>query len=207
MVNYASEISGNIDAGLMKQLISGEPVEARHPYGRPFTLKRYAKMMFNGNNLPKTVDHSLGYFRRLIIIPFNLTIPLEERDSELATSIITSELAGVFNWLLKGLSRLVENKGFSACSASDNMVGQYRTESDSVAKFMHEKGYKTSPSKYLTLSDLYAVYKEFCLEDGYRAVGKSNFRKRLEGIKYLVSRKKQGMVVFAELPIPEEAHE
>ena len=38
LVNYASEINGKLIASLFKQLVSGEPVEARLPYGRPFTL-------------------------------------------------------------------------------------------------------------------------------------------------------------------------
>ena len=41
---YASEINGNLEASIFKQLVSGEPVEARLPYGQPFILKQYAKM-------------------------------------------------------------------------------------------------------------------------------------------------------------------
>src|SRR5690606_24227191 len=38
LVNYASEINGNLEASIFKQLVSGEPVEARLPYGQPFIL-------------------------------------------------------------------------------------------------------------------------------------------------------------------------
>src|SRR5690606_14764957 len=41
LVNYASEINGNLEASIFKQLVSGEPVEARLPYGQPFILKQY----------------------------------------------------------------------------------------------------------------------------------------------------------------------
>ena len=49
LVNYASEINGKLESSIFKQLVSGEPVEARLPYGEPFTLKQYAKLIFNCN--------------------------------------------------------------------------------------------------------------------------------------------------------------
>lgn len=33
LLNYASEINGKLEASMFKKLISGEPVEARLPYG------------------------------------------------------------------------------------------------------------------------------------------------------------------------------
>lgn len=36
LVNYASEINGNLEASIFKQLLSGEPVEVRLAYGQPF---------------------------------------------------------------------------------------------------------------------------------------------------------------------------
>ena len=80
LVNYASEINGNLEASIFKQLVSGEPVEARLPYGQPFILKQYAKLIFNCNELPKDVEHTPAYFRRFLIIPFDITIPTQEQD-------------------------------------------------------------------------------------------------------------------------------
>ncbi len=79
LVNYASEINGTLEASIFKQLVSGEPVEARLPYGQPFTLKQYAKLVFNCNELPKDVEHTNAYFRRFLIIPFDVTIPRKSR--------------------------------------------------------------------------------------------------------------------------------
>ena len=70
LVNYASEINGKLEASIFKQLVSGEPVEARLPYGQPFVLRDYAKMIFNINQLPKDVEHTNAFFRRF----FNNTI-------------------------------------------------------------------------------------------------------------------------------------
>lgn len=75
LVNYASEINGKLESSIFKQMVSGEPVESRLPYGQPFMLKEYAKFIFNCNELPKDVEHTTAYFRRFLIIPFDVTIP------------------------------------------------------------------------------------------------------------------------------------
>lgn len=87
LLNYASEINGSLETSIFKQLVSGEPVEARLPYGEPFILKQYAKLMFNCNELPRDVEHTHAYFRRFIIIPFDVTIPEERQDKNLHTRI------------------------------------------------------------------------------------------------------------------------
>lgn len=48
-----------------------------------------------------------------MILPFNVTIPEAERDPELAAKIINTELSGIFNWILKGLNRILKNKRFT----------------------------------------------------------------------------------------------
>jgi putative DNA primase/helicase len=198
LVNYASEISGHVDIGIFKQLAAGENVEARLPYEHPFILKQIPKMIFNVNELPRKVEQTHAYFRRFLIIPFEVTIPPERQDKELAKIIIASELAGVFNWVLQGLSRLLEQKDFSLCVASNKIVEAYKRETDTVAGFMHEKGYKPSTTKYVMRPALYAEYKAFCITDGYHAVSNSNFGKRLENAKYHLELKKDGWRIYAE---------
>ena len=199
LVNYASEISGQIDEGLFKQRASCEALEARHPYGRPFSITNYAKMIFNGNKLPITKEHTEAFYRRFNIIPFTQTIQPDKQDKELAHKIIATELPGVFNWILEGLSRLIKQKDFSPCAASEAMLTQYKLESDSVAMFMNEKGYKHTLDKSFMLSELYREYVTFCHEDGYRPVGKNGFSKRLIAAKFHVVRKNNGMIVYAAL--------
>ncbi|TLP75700.1 phage/plasmid primase, P4 family [Maribacter sp. ACAM166] len=188
LVNYASEINGKLEASIFKQLVSGEPVEARLPYGQPFILKQYAKLIFNCNELPKDVEHTTAYFRRFLIIPFDVTIPPEEQDKNLHTKIIENELSGVFNWVLDGLNRLLEQRRFSDCKAAQEAIEQYKTESNSVQMFLNENDYEKSPDEHELIKDLYAEYKAFCIEDGMTPFKKSNFIKQLQGLGFVVDR-------------------
>lgn len=196
LVNYASEISGKLESTKFKSLASGEPMEARLPYGQPMTIEDYAKLIFNTNELPKDVEFNNAFFRRFIIIPFEVTIPEEEQNKSLHKDIINEELPGVFNWVLDGLKRLLNQKGFSQSPSIDKALEEFRTESDTVKRFLIESGYNPDPENKTLLKDLYQEYKEFALDDGNRLLSKQSFRKRLEALKIHVKRESLGMQVF-----------
>jgi len=58
LLNYSSEIGKRFEVDKFKQLSSGEPVEARLPYGEPFQIRNYARMVFNANQLPKDIEQT-----------------------------------------------------------------------------------------------------------------------------------------------------
>ena len=199
LVNYASEINGKLETSLFKAMVSGEPVEACLKYGQPFSMTDYSKFIFNCNELPKDVEHTAAYFRRFLIIPFDVTITEQEKDSELAKKIVKSELSGVFNWVLEGLNRLLEQKEFSKCEAAKQALEQYQIESNSVQMFLNENEYKSSPTNYKLIKDLYPEYRNFCSEDGARPFQKKNFTKQLRGLGFIVDRVAQNqLAVFVE---------
>jgi putative DNA primase/helicase len=199
LVNYASEINGKLETSLFKAMVSGEPVEACLKYGQPFTMENYAKFIFNCNELPKDVEHTKAYFRRFLIVPFDVTIAEQEKDSELAKKIVEKELSGVFNWVLEGLNRLLQQKRFSDCEAAQQAVEQYKIESNSVQMFMNENDLKSSPNSYKLIKEIYTAYRYFCIEDGVTPFKKSNFIKQLRALGLIVDRVSQNqLAVFVE---------
>jgi putative DNA primase/helicase len=196
LVNYASEISGKLESAKFKSLASGEPMEARLPYIPPMIIENYAKLIFNTNELPKDVEFNNAFFRRFIIIPFEVTIPENEQNKTLHKEIISEELPGVFNWVLDGLQRLLSQKGFSQSPSVDRALEEFRTESDTVKRFLDEEGYKPHAENKILLKDLYQEYKEFALDDGNRLLSKQSFKKRLESLKIYVKRESLGMQVY-----------
>ncbi len=196
LVNYGSEINGKLESSLFKQLVSGEPVEARLPYGQPFILKEYAKLIFNSNELPKDVEHTNAYFRRFLIIPFDVTISPQEQDKQLHTKIIESELSGVFNWVLDGLNRLLAQGKFTECEAVKNAVEQYKAESNSVQMFLTDNNYNSDANDYQKIVDLYREYKEYCIEDGNKPFKKTNFIKQLRALNIVVDKINVGNVAY-----------
>lgn len=203
LVNYGSEIGGKLEADMLKKMASGEPIEARQPYGRPLLLHEYAKLIFNCNQLPKDVEQTDAYFRRFLILPFNVTIEEEKQDKSLANKIVDSELPGILNWVLEGLKRLLTQGKFTKCKISDDLLTRYKIESDTVQIFLEEYNINksTDSKEYKTLKTVYDAYRAFCSESGYRTISKLNFSKRLLSLKFLIEKRNIGKVVFLTTPL------
>jgi putative DNA primase/helicase len=204
LLNYGSEINATKTRDEFKNLVSTEPIQARLKYGNSFTMKNYAKLAFNCNELPKDFDHSNAYFRRLLIIPFRVTIPEQRQDKTLAGKIIDNELAGVFNWIIDGLKRLLKTEKFTESEIAKQTLENYKRESDSVACFIAENSYAPSSyevgaTNYILLKDLYPEYRSFCSDDGASALKKSNFRRRLEANGFELKEMNNGIRVYYKI--------
>lgn len=131
ILNTCSDVAPTSFSGdVFKRMASGEPISAKILYSDVITTANYPKMMFCLNELPKTTDHSKGYFRRFIIAPFKVQIPKKEVDPKLAGKIISGELPGIMNWVLKGRERLISQGGFSECGMFEKANEDYQNASN-----------------------------------------------------------------------------
>lgn len=201
LLNYASEINGKLQSNTFKLLVSGEPVEARLLYKNTTTISDYARFIFNCNELPKEIENTNAFFRRFIILPFRVTIPPNKQDKELSKRIIENELSGVFNWVLIGLTRLLENKDFTHSNIVQNEVLQYQLESDSVLMFLEDENYQQSVEHHKPLKDIYSEYRVYCINSGYRLCSLRTFSSRLRKNTFIINRKSYGNAVFIERKI------
>lgn len=196
LMNYSSEKGTDLNVETFKALISGEPLQAREPYGKSFTINNKVKFIMNCNELPKETESTEAYFRRYIIIPFDVKIPEAERDINLADNVIKNELPGVFNWLLKGLERLIKQLEFTRSQKVDAALAAFKKQSDNIALFIDEFNYKPSVTVKKSLIDLFSQYKQFCSDDGYKAFGKNRFSAILESKGFESTRLNDGSKGF-----------
>lgn len=187
IVNYGTDIClTKIDAGMFKTLASGEPIEARLPYEEPFIMSDYAKLIFNVNRLDNAnIEHTLGFYRRILIIPFEKTIADEDQDRSLHKKILSNK-EGVLNWIIEGAERVIRNENIFISVECQKFKAKFIKETDTAAMFLESRNYSNKGQAPIYLSSLYNDYKDFCLEDGHKfALGKNNFSKRLEALGYL----------------------
>lgn len=195
LINWASDVGDRLQSNTFKQLASGEPIEARLPYKEPFQLQNVCKFAFNTNTLPADVEHTDAFFERFLIIPFNVYIKPEKRDPQLANRIINNELPGVFNWVLDGLNRLLEQGTFSHCQASIDTLSEFRKDADSVASFVDEFNYKPDSENWIQAKPIYQNYREWAFGEGLKPLARKNFQKRLEALGYFTATKNVGKVI------------
>lgn len=161
-------------------------------------MREYGKLMFNCNELPKEVENTNAFFRRFLIIPFDQTIPEKEQDPELAAKIIRDELSGVFNWMLEGLRRLLQQRKFTRSAMIREQVEDFRRESDSVAMFLDEGGYKPDPQSCMLLKDLFYDYRSFCYENGYTPCSLRTVSRRLKTAGVHCQKRNIGVAVYVK---------
>ena len=127
ILNTCSDVAPNAFSGdLFKRIASQEPISAKILYKDVTTLTNYAKMIFCLNELPKTNDISNGFYRRFLIAPFNVQIPKNRINPNLAKEIISNELPGIMNWVLEGRKRLVRNGKFTDSPVINATLEEYK---------------------------------------------------------------------------------
>ncbi|MGP4107940.1 DNA primase family protein [Virgibacillus sp. L01] len=121
-----------------KAIVSGDPIRINIKYRTPIHYKPFTKLLFLVNNLPDSMDVTHGYFRKLMVIPFNRTFHLDERNVNLIEEL-SGELPGILNLAIEGLKRLRRNQyQFSSCETIEQFHQSYYTEQNPVAEFFEE---------------------------------------------------------------------
>ena len=194
LVNISSEMSAHatIADGYLKQIVSGDMIEAERKFERPFSFKPYARLIAATNALPRLLDHSDGFFRRAIIVRFNRQFLEHEQDKQREPRLM-AELAGILNWALAGRTALYKREGFLIPGSSIVEVSQYRVDSDPVQQFADEKLVVTpSGGNNKNGSLIYDDYRDWSGQNGYRPLANNAFSKRMEALGFKKGRNSRG---------------
>lgn len=177
---FADLPSKNIDDGGMFKALTGEDyITAERKNKDPFSFRPYARLLFSCNEIPRNYsDRSDGFYRRLIIIRFDKSVPPEKRDPNLRERV-TVERDGILLWALEGLRRLIANGyQFTETRRTRAEVTRYKVESNSALTFIDE--YCTIGEGWSVREELYTRYKDFCATNGYKAQSQTSFNKEIE---------------------------
>lgn len=180
MLNISHESGKDVNANVLKQLTSGERVLVKHLYVDPYETNDYGKFIAAFNNLPRA-EITFGYFRRLIILPYLVTIPADEIDRQLTVKL-RKELSGILNWVLSYLPGLMNRNAFVSSGSCEKALEQYRLQSDNVRLFVCEQCEKSETTTPGT--DLFEAYRKYCCESSLKNLGKKKFYERLETLGY-----------------------
>lgn len=122
----------------MKAIISGDTINISRKFKQAINYKPTVKLIFLLNTLPDTVDNTHGYYRKILIVPFNKVFKPEEMDKSLKEKV-TEELSGILNWSLEGAKRLINNDyKFTECEAIEKVTKAYKEEQNPIEGFFKE---------------------------------------------------------------------
>ena len=159
--------------GQIKDLTGGELINARAPYGKPFSFHPTHKLALFGNHKLKITGTDEGIWRRVFLVPFTITIPPEERKpmAQLLTAF-RKEMSGILLWALQGWREYSANEQIFVPDAVKKATAEYREESDALSGFISDCCNIGNPYWSYT-SELYQMYQQWCINNNEEAVYKS----------------------------------
>jgi P4 family phage/plasmid primase-like protien len=162
--------SKKINESMVKGLLGGEDIVARRPYERPYTFSPTHKIWMVGNHKPKIsgVDH--GIWRRIHLIPWEVTIPVAERKSRSEMwRTFQNEMPGILNRAIDGYNDYRMRGGLEPPAKVKAATEEYRMEEDSLQQFVSER-LVAAPDARVLVREVYTEYKNWCERNGEPSV-------------------------------------
>jgi len=175
----------------IKMITGGDKVTARFLYQEHFTYTPKFKLWFAVNTLPEIRGTDNGIWRRIKVIPFDVSFKGRE-DFELTDKLL-KELPGIMNWAIRGAHLWIKN-GLPEPHRVKSATNEYRSESDIVAVFLDEKVIK-NPAQSVKASKLYATFRDHCIRSGQHAMSVSMFGRQMRQLGY-DKRKSNGAMIY-----------
>lgn len=190
-----TEENQRLAESLIKQMTGGDKMTARFLFAEPFEFTPIFKLWLSGNHKPTIGGQDPGIWRRILLVPFLVTIPVHERDHNLLPKLL-AELPGILNWAIMGCLEW-QRIGLSVPKVIADATQSYRTEMDVIAAFISDCCV-TSPTAVVSSGDLYDAYKAWCDDNGERVITQRTFGMKL-GDRGFVARKSMSKRLWSGL--------
>lgn len=173
LVNIAEENSYREafkNTSTVKTMVTGGEVSVKRLYAQPYQYENTTKLIMLFNKLPRTSDDTEGFFRRLVMVPFDaqFSTKLGNRDIHIEKKLV-DELPGILNWAVKGFDRLEKQGEFTQSERSSDLLEEYKTEANPMVEFVSDYitiGTPLSLELTLDRDELYAKYLEWVQDSG-----------------------------------------
>ena len=164
-----TEDNKRLAEGLVKAMTGGDPVTCRGLYKEEETFLPSHMPVLATNHKPIIRGMDLAIWRRILLWPFEVTIPEDDRIPGYEQELM-AEGSGILNWLIDGLRRYQKNGRLKIPEKVRAATDEYKSDMDRLGPFLSEyfvanlEGADVKCSKK-EFSDL---YKLWCGQYGVR---------------------------------------
>jgi len=141
-----------------------------------FQFKPTHKIFLLANHKPVIKGTDFAMWRRIRLVPFDVTIPERERDTSLPDKL-RAEAPGILAWCVEGCMDWRTN-GLGTPEEVKAATAEYQSEMDVLGDFIQERCEAESEAE-VTKSALYEAYAKWAEESGERPLSKKEFGMRL----------------------------
>lgn len=180
-----------IAESLIKSLTGRDELTVRELFGKWFQYKPQFKIWLGTNHKPVVRDNSVGFWRRVKLIPFEVQIPVNERIRNFEDNLL-EEASGILNWMLEGY-REWKNEGLGDTEKIREATAEYRDENDVLRDFLEERCIE-DPNASISKKELYQAYVDWSTFNTEKTLSKGTFLRLIEerGYKPYRSNKERG---------------
>ncbi len=170
---------------LVKQLTGGDTVTARFLHQEFFEFKPECKLFLATNHKPTIRGTDNAIWRRIRLVPFEVTIPSAKQDRRLSAKL-RAELPGILAWAVRGCLEWQVN-GLGTPAEVTRATESYRAEMDVIQAFIDDCCIEAQNAKAIA-KDLYNAYKAWCEANGEHPTRKSDFSAKCKERGYFSDR-------------------
>lgn len=169
----------SFDESLIKGLTSGEPLPVRRLNQDFNDIYPTFKLAISVNRKPTIRGNDDGIWRRVLLVPFDVQIPVDKVDKQLSDKL-WSERSGILNWMIEGLRQYLELGGLHPPEEVRAATQEYREESDLIGSFVRAA---IDITRYehdqVEAGRLYSVFVQYCKRQGITPLSGTTFNRRL----------------------------
>jgi putative DNA primase/helicase len=186
---YCDELAEDavINEERMKSMTGEGRQTARFMHKNFFEFDPHWKIVFNTNHLPEVPTSDRAIWRRLIPIPFSITIPEEKRDRTIKQRLC-SELPGILNWAIQGaIDWRLQGLNPNSIACVEALRVEYHEEEDHLGAVLGS--ICDFDTGFVVLQrDLYMAYRQACRAQGVAPLPGNLFGRRLNARKIALGR-------------------
>lgn len=176
-----SEDGARFNEAKVKTLTGGDMLTGRFLFQNPFEFRPSHKLWLASNHKPVIRGTDEGIWRRILLIPFDVTFRGEHKDPTLKRRL-REELPGILAWAVRGCLEW-QRDGLGVPTDITDATSEYRREMDTLAAFLADRC-EEGKRYFVTSAALYKAYRDWCDETGERYEPQNGFGIRLRGRGY-----------------------
>lgn len=163
---FASETEENakLRIQLVKRLTGDPTLKGRRMRQDYFEFPRTNKTVMITNNKPVINESTNAVWRRIRLVPFNVTIPEHRRDPQL-TQKLRAEWPGILAWIVRGCLDWQLN-GMQTPAEVLAASQSYQDEQNPVGDFVQDRLNLVGDNLKIGRNELYSAYLSYCNQVG-----------------------------------------
>lgn len=163
VVDSEVSLGQKFDEAKLKRLTGGDRIKARLMYQDFFEFSPTHKLVLLVNHKPAVRGTDGAIWRRLLLVPFLVTIPEKDQVKDMADRL-KGEADGILAWAVRGCSAW-QKQGLAPPADVVNATKEYRADMDVFGQFLEERCVVT-PGVNVGATAIYEAYKEWCEQEG-----------------------------------------